>query len=217
MSGTAKVKPPKNDAEWARGMQRRVEQVEHPSSTRIGPWVLSSEQESGDLIASHVNGGAVKLAQKPEGEGEADAVSSGWSHIKVSRQTPQTMSRGTHTPVAWDSVDSQSSDWSATPGSTTFVIPQNGVWLINYRLYFGALADVLVESFVIIDGSPRSANRTVSASAEPMLSCTEVFTLNEGAEIVCTAGKAGSGTFTIGPYVGGSAMTSLSLTRLPIG
>ncbi|MCB8914025.1 hypothetical protein L612_007800000030 [Rhodococcus rhodochrous J38] len=219
MSGTAKVKPPKDDAEWARNTQRRIEQIEHPSSTRIGPWVLSTSQESGALTASHVNGGAVVLANEPEGEGDADAVSSGWSHIKVSRQTVQTLPRGGHSAIEWDTLESQTDDWSFSPGSTSFVIPQSGVWIVNYQVYFRAVADTLAEALVVIDGSMRIADRDLNASVEPKLKCFETFNLNEGTELFTTAARAGSGTFTIGPYnaTASAAATSLSLTRLPIG
>lgn len=219
MTGTAKVKTPKSDAEFARNTQRRLEQVEHPSSARVGNWVLSTSPETGDLIASNVNGGSVVVANEPEDGGDADVVASGWSHLRLSRQNPQTMTLGAHNAVEWDTVDTQTSDWSVASGSSSIVIPATGIWLINFRLLFRVASTALHECSIMIDGSMRSADRDQPGTAyEPALSCTETFSLSEGSEITATAGKAGSGNFTIGPSgVAPSIVTSLSLTRLPIG
>lgn len=219
MSGTAKVKPPKNDEEWARNTQRRIEQVENPSSTRIGAWVLSTDPESGNLIASNVNGGAVVLANQPEGDAEADAVSSGWSHVKVSRQAVQTATAGNHTSVVWDTVDSQSDDWSVGAGSSTLVIPESGLWMVVYNLILNTASNVAVTSRVYIDGAVRMSNRTSGGGVEPTLYSTDLFTLNAGTELYATSWLNGaSGSYTFGPSgTTPSTVTSMSLTRIPIG
>lgn len=220
MSGTAKVKPPKNDEEWARNTQRRIEQVENPSSTRIGAWVLSTDPESGNLIASNVNGGAVVLANQPEGDAEADAVSSGWSHVKVSRQTPQSLSPGTHMAIQWDTVDSQSSDWSVGPGSSTLVFPESGVWLISYNLRYGATTYEASTGRIYLDGSPVLSGRTQPSqyASEPTILCSSTFSVSAGSELYCTAWINGATSTTVGPSgIASSDVTSLSLTRLPIG
>ena len=43
-------KSPRTDAEWARDIQRRVEQLEDSTSVRIGDWVLNVV--NGDLVAT---------------------------------------------------------------------------------------------------------------------------------------------------------------------
>lgn len=220
MSGTAKVKPPKDDAEWARNTQRRIEQVEHPSSARVGPWVISTDAESGALIASHVNGGAVVLANEPEGEAEADTVSSGWSHLKVSRQTPQPLSPGNHMPVQWDTVNSQTEGWSAAPGSSTLVFPDSGVWLMTYNLRYGATTYEGCTGRIYLDGSPVLSGKSQPNQylSEPSILCSSTFSVSAGSELYCTAAITGNTSTTVGPSgVASSDVTSLSLLRLPIG
>lgn len=67
-------RPPRTDAEWARDTNRRLSDVEHPDAARAGPWVLSADAESGDLIASHVDGGSVRLAKVPASDTNPDTV-----------------------------------------------------------------------------------------------------------------------------------------------
>lgn len=66
--------PPRTDAEWARDTNRRLANVEQPDAARAGPWVLSADAESGDLIASHVDGGSVRLAKVPSSDQDPDTV-----------------------------------------------------------------------------------------------------------------------------------------------
>lgn len=220
MSGTAKVKPPKDDAEWARNTQRRIEQVENPASTRIGAWVLSTDPESGNLIASNVNGGAVVLANQPEGEGEADTVASAWSHLKLSRRNPQTMSGRNHTPIGWDTVDSSTDDWSVSAGSSSVVFPGSGVWIVTYNLRYGLTTGWDAEGRVYLNGSPVLADRTVqtSSSTNPTVLCSSTFSVSAGSELYCTSWLNIDGSYAAGPSSSiSSDVTSLSLTRIPIG
>lgn len=57
-------RPPRNDPEWARDIQRRVEELEGSRSVRIGDWVLNMNRD-GDLIASTMSGVTVVLAESP--------------------------------------------------------------------------------------------------------------------------------------------------------
>lgn len=219
MTGTAKVKPAKDDAEWARNTQRRLEQVEHPASSRIGNWVLSTDSDTGDLIASNVNGGSVVIANEPEGDGDADVVASGWSHLKVSRQAVQSVSVGSHVPIEWDTVDSQSDGWSVAAGSSSFVIPESGIWLVIYNLYFTTNTGVTRNGRFWVDGAARISSRSEGGSF-PTLACTDVLGLSAGSEIYATtwAGSSGVSPYQIGPDdSSASSVTSLTLTRLPIG
>jgi hypothetical protein len=73
MSGAPKRSiPPRGDKEWARETQRRVEALETPITARIGPWVFSAQPGTGNLIASHVDGGSVLVAQVPSSDAAAD-------------------------------------------------------------------------------------------------------------------------------------------------
>ncbi|MGW5147522.1 hypothetical protein [Rhodococcus koreensis] len=67
-------RPPQTNAEWARDTNRRLDGLENPNAMRAGPWVMSADQESGDLIASHVDGGSVRLAKVPASDQNPDTV-----------------------------------------------------------------------------------------------------------------------------------------------
>ena len=56
-------RPPRNDPEWARDIQRRVEELENSTSVRIGNWVLNVR--NGNLVASTMSGVTVVLAESP--------------------------------------------------------------------------------------------------------------------------------------------------------
>jgi|GEM_PF-5854469 len=56
-------RPPRNDPEWARDIQRRVEELENSTSVRIGNWVLNVKD--GNLVASTMSGVTVVLAESP--------------------------------------------------------------------------------------------------------------------------------------------------------
>lgn len=45
---------PKNDAEWARQIDRRLRKLENPRSMRMGNWMVSVSPISGDLVADHI-------------------------------------------------------------------------------------------------------------------------------------------------------------------
>lgn len=220
MTGTAKVKPPKNNAEWARNTQKRLDQVEHPASARIGSWVLSTDPETGDLIASNVNGGAVTLANPPVGGEDADTVtSSGLPYIKVERQTVQSDSRGVVIPVIWDTITAMTPEWGFTANSTDVAVPQDGTYLVCYHLAFYNPSNVVNKAVLSLDGIAKMAQEAdPSDSWYCSFYMTETFDLNAGSVIQCGAYVSGSGTMDFGPSSADtSVFTSLSLTRLPIG
>lgn len=220
MTGTAKVKPPKNNAEWARNTQKRLDQVEHPASARIGAWVLSTDPDSGDLIASNVNGGAVTLANPPVAGEDADTVtSSGLPYIKVERQTNQSGARGAPVDVIWDTIIAQTPEWGFTANSSAVAIPQDGTYLVCYHLAFLNSSDVVNKAILTLDGVAKMAQE-VNPSDSWFCSfyMTETFDLNAGSIVTCQAFVSGSGTMDFGASgADPSVFTSLSLTRLPIG
>lgn len=220
MTGTAKVKPPRTDAEFARNTQRRIEQVEHPASSRIGNWVLSTDANTGDLIASNVNGGSVVIANEPEDGGDADVVASGWSHLKVSRQNPQPVTASNNEPILWDTVDTSTDDWAVASGSSTLVFPDSGIWLMTFNLRYGHSTGIAATGRIWLDGSPVVSGRHQPSSSisEPTIMCSSTFSVAAGSELYCTAWLGGSANYNVGPSGNTpSDVTSLSLLRLPIG
>lgn len=62
-----------NDAEWARRVEQRLLDLEHPRSVRLGNWMVSVSQETGNLVADHIPTGRrdVLAAARPlEKQGE---------------------------------------------------------------------------------------------------------------------------------------------------
>ena len=45
----------RSDAEWARSVERRLQQIERPTILRVGGWTLSETVNHG-LIAEHADG-----------------------------------------------------------------------------------------------------------------------------------------------------------------
>lgn len=217
---TAKVKPPKNNQEWARNVETKQEQDENATSARVGPWVLSSQIDTENLLASHVDGGSVVLAEKPDSGDEPDAVASNDPpYIKVERQTTQSGPRGSTVLVSWNSVDFQSGFGFVAPG-TDLVIPADGVYAIDYTLYMLNASTVTNKAILLIGGVPKLTGAVLSteSSIYPGFSLSSTFNLSAGTVIQGGAWVSGSGTMDFG-YSGDdpTVFTSLSLARLPIG
>lgn len=216
MSGTAKTKPAKNDQEWARNTQKRLEAVENPTSTRVGEWVLSTDADTGNLIASHVDGGSVVLATKPAAsQNPDDIVSTTTPFIKVERQKTQTESRGVVVPVKWDTVASQTTDWGFSPPGTDIDIPVNGIYEIHYHLAFLNSSTVTNKGVVLVNGvvvMAQEFNPYTEDSWYIGIYMTDVFNLNAGDVISGGAYVSGSGSMDFGSSAADPAVhTSMSI------
>lgn len=221
MSGTARVKPPKNDQEWARNVEKRQRQLEHPTSQRVGDWVLSTHPDTGDLIASNVNGGSIILAAKPEASADADAViTQGAPFIRLERQINQQGSRGSTALVLWDTVSYQTDEWGFVPTASDVVVPEDGVYLCIYHLAFLNASDAVNKGLVLVDSEVKMAQEFNTDSENAFyhsMYMAEPFPLNSGQLISCGAYVSGSGTFDFGASgADPSVYTSLSLLKLPV-
>jgi hypothetical protein len=220
VSGTAKVKTPKNDQEWARGVQQRQDQAENPTTARAGSWVLA-ENEAGDLQASHVDGGAVVLAKKPESADDPDAVASTeFPCIKVERQANQAEARGSSHLVQWDTVAYASDEFSFTPVATDIVIPTAGVYQCQFSLIFLNQSAVTNKAIFLIDGVVRMAQEQFWSGGATYCNfyLSGLFPLNAGTVVSAAAFVSGSGTFDFGSSgADPTVCTSMSLVRLPVG
>lgn len=214
MSGTANVKPPKNDQEWARNTQKRIEQVENPTATRVGEWVLSTHADTGNLIASHVDGGSVVLAIKPAASQSPDEVADNTvPYIKLERQQNQQENRGSVALVQWDTVASQTRDWGFSAPGTDIDIPVNGVYEIKYHLAFLNASSVVNKAVLMVNAVVVGTQEYDPSDAWwcSFYLC-DTFTLNSGDIISCGAYVSGSGTFDFGSSgVDPSVHTSLSI------
>lgn len=215
MSGTAKVKPPKNNAEWARNAEKRINQTEHPTSQRVGDWVLSTHPESGALIASNVNGGSIVLAGQPAPSDNADEVATqGQPYIKVERQQNQQEARGTMQIVLWDTLAYQTDHWGFAPTASDIVIPEDGIYYCQYHLAFLNSSSTTNSAVFFIDSIEKML-LTLPGGNDYYLA--EPFTLNAGQVITCGAFVPGSGTMDFGTSGAFPTIyTSMTLLKLEV-
>lgn len=221
MTGTAKVKPPRNNAEWARNTEKRLGADENSTALRAGEWTLSTQEGTGNLIASHVSGGSVILSAKPAASDEPDEVAdtNNQDYIKVERQQNQAEARGAAHLVQWDTLVQQTGGWGFTPTATDLVIPRDGVYDIKYSLHYLNSSSAVNKAIFLIDGVVRDAHeQDFEQAAYVNLYISNTYPLTAGNIISAAAYTAGSGTFDFG-YSGAdpTVFTSLSLTRLPVG
>lgn len=218
MSGSAKYKPPRSNEEWARNTEKRLNQAENPTSMRVGEWTLSTQEGTGNLIASHVDGGSVILAAKPAASDEPDEVADtdAQPHIKVERQANQQEARGSAHLVEWDTVAYATGEWGFTPVATDIVIPQDGVYAIDYNLIFLNQSSVTNKAILLIDGVVRDAQEQFWSGGATFCNfyLSNTFSLTAGTIVSAAAFVSGSGTFDFGASgADPTVFTSLSLTR----
>ena len=220
MTGTVKTKPPKNNAEWARNVEKRQKAAENSTSVRAGNWVFSTDDATGNLIAGNVNGGSVVLAEEPEASDNPDVVRrQGQSFIKLERRTNQQAARGSTALVQWDSLAYQTDEWGFVPTGTDIVIPEDGVYTIKYHLAFQANSTAVNKAVLLIDAVVKMAQEYYPANGwYCSMYMIEDFPLNAGQLISAGAYVSGSGTFDFG--VSGadtSVYSSLSILKLGVG
>jgi hypothetical protein len=214
-------KPPRNNMEWARRTEKRLNEHDNATAVRIGEWTLSTQEGTGNLIAGHVDGGSVILAVKPAASEEPDEVTDtdDQPHLKLERQAVQSESRGAAHLVQWDTVAYATGDWGFTPVATDIVIPQDGVYLIIYNLVFLNSSDVVNKAILMIDGVVREATEAnYEVNVYNTFYISNTYALTAGQLISAAAYVAGSGTFDFGPSgADPTVFTSLSLTRQAVG
>lgn len=220
MTGTAKYKPPRNNQEWARNTEKRLNQTEHPNSSRMGKWVLSTDPATDNLIASYINGGSVVLVAPPEGGLDPDAVTvTGFPHITVARVAIQAITISTLTLIIWDTIQRQTSFLFSAPG-TDLVVVQAGQYLATINTYGTdtASAQSSIAAAILVNGSAFVLTEnfyTDTTTVTMTAGCTGILDLAAGD--VISGQVIAQGNTTIGTSARGlNAVTSMSLTRLPI-
>ncbi|MCM6774966.1 hypothetical protein NDR87_26335 [Nocardia sp. CDC159] len=221
MTGTTEKKtPPRSDQEWARDIQQRVDNVEHPTSLRAGDWVLSTQEGTGSLIASHVDGGSVVLAKKPESTEDPDKVAdSGLPFVKLVRNLLQSAAANTVTPISWNAVVHQTGDWNITAPASTIIIPTDGIYLVLFRLMWETNGQTTTKAIVTVDGTAVMTQEFNPHNTETWWQSeytSDTFPFNAGQVLTCQAYSGGT-TRNFGPSSPDpNSVTSLSLIRLPV-
>ena len=224
MSGTARMRQPRTEAEWARDTARRIESLENPMSTRVGHWVITTDYATGNLVARHAYGGGVLLSRVPEPGTDPDATTGGGAPIlRLRRTTTQSIAANVQVPVLWDSVDIADGGWnvgSSGPIQDIF-IPTDGLYLLTYKLAWTQntvgtkRAAVFVNGTDILDAQEVATDTSVAVS--PINYITNTHQLTAGSWLTFTAHPVGSGPHDIGPAQEALNVTTLSLVCLREG
>lgn len=222
MTGTTEKKePPTNDAEWARDQQQRLDLLENPDALRCGAWVLSTQEGTGDLIASHVDGGSVKLATKPEqGSDPDEVVEPGMTFLKLVRNINQSAPSNVTTTIQWNAVVYQSAAWNIDTPLTEIIVPEDGIYLVLFRLMWESNNQQITKAILSVDGSPKMTQEfnPETGNLWYQSECiSDTLPLNSGQVITCGAYPSGV-TRNFGPSgPDRESVTSLSLVKLPVG
>lgn len=208
MSGTPLLKPPRNNAEWARNTEKRQKAVEHPTSQRIGRWVLSEQADTGNLIGSHVDGGSAVLLTppNPSDEAGADEVATDISVLSLTKTVNQVAAVGT-TVITWDDVRADYGGWTSgviSGGLSDITVPISGVYHLTTTLHFqngGGLSAVGIR----INGATQLIGNLVepNGGSWPSVVVTGMVPLLSGDIISVVAGRNASAT-----NVGGSGAST---------
>lgn len=191
MTGTPKVKDATTNAEWARNIDKRVDGTEHPTSSRVGKWVLSTDDD-GNLIASFANGGSTVLAKVPsEQEDDPDLISVGLPMLKLNRAEPLSVGASQTVSVLWDSVVENRGEWGVSVPIQIVKVPVSGLYLVIYRLIEIDAGYYRVKGAVSVNGSRVMAHDYGGAEAMPLhaktLYMADVIYMQAGSNIECTA------------------------------
>lgn len=167
MSGSSITPAPRDDAEWARDIVRRIEALERPSALRAGDWVITTSPETGNLIASHVDGGSVVIAPPPPSGQDPDAVvDTAPPALQMSLIAPgQNLASNTVARVQWNRVDRNIGGWqlnglrdatggdgsTATDNVHDIVVPSDDLYLITVRVSWQNAADRVAKVMLHID------------------------------------------------------------------
>ena len=218
MTGTAEVKPPQTNAQWARNTDRRIQSVEHPTSSRVGPWVFSTDDNTGNLIASNINGGSVIIAEPPPGGVDPDAISTtGQPFLRVARVNPLSIPTVTLTNITWDSVQTSIGGWQYTAPGTDLVVPRVGLYEVKLNIYSTAGISAQTAFAININGSAFTVREPGITETVMAAGISDVLRLGAGdvlnGQILITSGSG----YNIGVSPRGpNAYTSMTVTRLPV-
>lgn len=233
MSGSDVSPAPRNDAEWARSIVRRIENLERPSALRAGDWVITTSPDTGNLIASHVTGGSVVLSNTPPSGQDPDAVvDSSLPALQVSLVSPgQNLPANSVQRIRWNRIDRNVGGWLLTgerdeqvvgDGSTAWDsaydigVPLDGLYLITLRLSWQNAANRIAKTMLHIgdvDVDVAESRWPDGANVTPSLYITTQRWLAAGTNVAVNGWSNVAGLLTA-PATDTSAHPVLSITCL---
>lgn len=215
MTGTARTRAPKTNQELMRDVDQRIGKLEHPAATRVGAWTLSTSGDTGNLIASHVDGGSVILSKvPPTNQAPDETVDTGLPDLKLRLVGPVEIPENAVTDITYDTVEYANGQWvfndqtGAAPGDIRNVRVQvAGLYLIVQKIQWAENHSTHVKSLLAVAGVTSETQETWPAgSVSAAHYITTVQWLPEGAviaskvwsELVLKIGQSGvdPGSFT---------------------
>ncbi|MGW4716841.1 hypothetical protein [Nocardia sp. NPDC004260] len=216
MSGTANVKPPKTNAEWVRNTERRLAQTEHPSSARVGNWVLSTHPDTGDLIASNVNGGSLILAEQPEPSDTPDTVTSPACAVVVGRSSLQSIPSG-GAFIVWDSnLAEVGGAWGAGSGTVSaLTVPQSGLYQIAASIHWET-GGITATSAIFVDDRAVLSSRITDGIGSSWITSqvNGLRNLEQGAVVRMSVSTGAGNKIGASPLTATPVPSQLSLIRV---
>ncbi|WP_067671892.1 hypothetical protein [Nocardia miyunensis] len=195
MSGTAEpVRRAKTDAEWARDTDRRINSVENPTSQRVGQWVISTSPD-GNLIASHVEGGSVILARKPEGgENDPDTITDTTAPACTVTRTANQSITSSGAAIMFDGTAIEvGGNWTGGKRNLdSVIVPVSGVYNLTATAFFDS-GRATLSCAVMVNGNPQIGGRINDGSGDAWMeaNCAGQVRLNAGDNVSLVAVATG--------------------------
>lgn len=210
--------PHRSDADWARSVEERLEDGQTSPVVRMGDWVLSTDPDTGNLIASHIGGGGKTVAVVPPPGVDPDSVDSGFPMVRLARQEPQSVGSKTNATVLWDTVEAQYGDWGlgGSDQVAAINIPEDGEYLVVYKLCWAASATAKGANLMIDGTIVASDNVNWSGTMSNTHYMSDTYSLTAGQAFSATGyNDAASTSFALGPDpISQYAYTTLTLQRI---
>ncbi|ADD81135.1 gp30 [Rhodococcus phage ReqiPine5] len=210
--------PLRSDADWARTVEERMDDLETGPATRVGDWVFSTDPDTGNLIASHVNGGGRQIAAVPPPGTDPEFIETVMPILKLQCQTPTPMPNSyNRLVIPWDTVEIQIGSWGVGGSEVmpSVTVPEDGVYRITFRPTFTGNDSPNKRAFVTIDGIDVMLGDQPGSSGMVGPLVYDTFPLSAGQVIEASAAKDGLFTMGLGPNATSPDITtSMTIERI---
>lgn len=193
-------RPPQDDQELMRDFDHRLAELEHPTATRVGKWVLATGPGD-DLVASFVGGGSVVLSPPPKvGDSPDDTqTDEALPELVLTATAGQTIGSSADTIVSWDNLVYQVGEWAlgASPVED-ITIPADGLWQITFEPQWNTSSASWANHQINIDGVAVALERQYPGGNIPRSGVLTVPRRLEAGQVVRAVVRTGSGSHTLG-------------------
>lgn len=242
MADTTTERVPQTDAEFARDVDRRLDNAEQPTTLRAGEWTLSTDGQ-GNLIGAHSNGGIVTIAKKPPEGSDPDSEYVEPPVVIEEHKTPRLKIKGGIKSIANNSMTVYNA-WNNGAGSadieepagtwtwdgTNITIPEAGDYLvvvfmpwasnINWSRYLelrknGTVVEVDKHMTGATADKNNVVNQTAGAQWEAYCKVTNLFRCAQGDTFQVAVWQDSGATVNCGgPNAGGQDWAQMMVLRV---